>query len=193
MNVEIPAKGHANLDSFPFRYGFYFNNDSTIELTNVKNRRVLDKGRYSVDAYFKNPENNKSERGHFIILASKRNRIVTVWRLGGEYGTEMKLSETLRTARERGDIDSNDMIKMHTKKVRTHIDLIAYLSSKLSNNEIEKIEKKTEKQVEALSKALAKVSAERDELKQQNIKHPEGITNSLMVDLKYFQLKLFLE
>ena len=69
MNVEIPAKGHANLDSFTFRYGFYFNNDSTIELTNVKNRRVLDKGRYSVDAYFKNPENNKSERGHFIIFS----------------------------------------------------------------------------------------------------------------------------
>jgi hypothetical protein len=180
MNVRVQAKGHANLDSFPFRFGFYFNKDSTIELTNVKNRGSLSNdNRYPVDANFINPKNNKLEKGRFILLADKENTIITVWRLGGESKTEMLLSETLRIAREKGDIDSDDMITMYNKKVRGHYDLIKYLSEKLSAEEVVKIEEDTDARVERISHALAKLAAENDELKQQNIKHPEGITNSL--------------
>ena len=56
MKVRIQKKGHANLDSLPFRYGITFNEDTFLELVNVTNRSDEKEGRYHIDAYFLHPK-----------------------------------------------------------------------------------------------------------------------------------------
>ena len=59
--VKILHGRHANLDSFPLRYGFSFSVDSTIELTYNDSTLKPDKtfkDRYNIIADFKNPKNS---------------------------------------------------------------------------------------------------------------------------------------
>ena len=37
IEIHVDPRGHANLDSLPFRYGFYFTAKSTIKLSNCNN------------------------------------------------------------------------------------------------------------------------------------------------------------
>ena len=50
MIVKVQGNGHANLDSFPFRYGFTYSTTERLELTNVKNKSEVVDNRYHVDA-----------------------------------------------------------------------------------------------------------------------------------------------
>ena len=54
MIVKVQGNGHANLDSFPFRYGFTYGATERLELTNVRNKSEVVDNRYHVDASFKN-------------------------------------------------------------------------------------------------------------------------------------------
>ena len=68
MKSKIQNNGHANLDSFPFRYGFTYSETTYIELINMRNKSTIVDNRYHIDADFINPSTNKEETGHFVLL-----------------------------------------------------------------------------------------------------------------------------
>ena len=176
MIVKVQGNGHANLDSFPFRYGFTYSTTERLELTNVKNKSEVVDNRYHVDASFKNPETNKTEKGHFVLLNDNESTVVTVWGFGMDNKDETRLSETLRSARVRGKITTNDMMVMHSQKIRSLDEFIDYLADKLSDTEVALINEDANKKVENLSKALSKLHQEKQSL-QSDIDKKESEVN----------------
>jgi len=181
MMVKVQNNGHANLDSFPFRYGFTYDVTKRLELSNVRNKSEVINSRYHIDASFKNPQTNKTEKGHFVLLDDRESTVVTVWGVGMNDKEETRLSETLRSARIRGKITTDDMIKMHSQKTRSLDEFIDYLADKLSNTEISLITKDANKKVENLSNALNKLSKEKQEL-HSNLKQQEEKMKSLFIE-----------
>ena len=117
--VNIIHKRHANLDSFPLRYGFSFSSDSTLELTYSDSSLKPDKtfkDRYNIVADFMNPNNNNTETGRFYLLNQHKNQsashdeVVTVIRTTGDTQTEHHLSAVIRSLRESGDISVAELI-----------------------------------------------------------------------------------
>jgi len=178
MMVKVQNNGHANLDSFPFRYGFTYNVTERLELINVRNKSEVVDNRYHVDASFKNPETSKTEKGHFVLLDDRDSTVVTVWGVGMNDKEETRLSETLRSARVREKITTDDMIKMHRQKIRSLDEFIDYLADKLSNAEIALIAEDANNKVENLSNALNKLGKEKQEL-HSNMKKQKEIINEL--------------
>ena len=151
--VNVFQKRHANLDSFPLRYGFSFSRDSTLELTYSDSSRKPDKtfkDRYNLVADFQNPKNKKTEQGRFYLLNQHKNQsakydeVVTVIRTSADTQTEHHLSAVIRSLRESGDISVEELIEMHplylNGKVKKHSDLIKILVDKKSSNEISRIQ-----------------------------------------------------
>ena len=176
MIVKVQGNGHANLDSFPFRYGFTYNTTERLELTSVRNKSEVVDNRYHIDASFKNPETNKTEKGHFVLLNDNESTVVTVWGFGMDNKDETRLSETLRSARVRGKITTNDMMVMHSQKIRSLDEFIDYLADKLSDTEVALINEDANKKVENLSKALSKLHQEKQSL-QSDIDKKESEVN----------------
>jgi len=176
MKIKVQGNGHANLDSFPFRYGFTYGTTERLELVNVRNKSEIVDNRYHVDASFKHPETNKTEKGHFVLLNDNENTVITVWGFGMDNKDETRLSETLRSARIRGKITTDDMIEMHSKKIRSLDEFIDYLANKLSNTEVALITEDANKKVENLSKALNKLNQEK-QFMQSDIDKKESEVN----------------
>lgn len=161
--AKVRSNEHANLDSFPFRYGFSFDMNKSIELTNVRNEKA-DKDyrdRYHIDADFINPRSNKFEKCHFVLIRST-NKVVTLWGFGKSNQAEYVLSETIRTARELNKISVNDLISMHDQGLKTHYEFSEYLATKLSQEEVEKIKEATSLRIKNMSDALKKLADDRD-------------------------------
>jgi arsenate reductase-like glutaredoxin family protein len=178
MMVKVQNNGHANLDSFPFRYGFTYSETEKIELKNIVRKSDVIDNRYHIDAVFTNPNTSKAESGHFVLLDDGQNTVVTVWRIGLDNKDETRLSETLRSARVRGKITTGDMIKMHGLKISTLDEFIDYLANKISAKELEEITTDVNKRIEKLSNALRKLNEEKQEL-HSNMKQQKEIINEL--------------
>lgn len=170
MMAKVQNNGHANLDSFPFRYGYTYAETTKIELKNVVNKSDIFDNRYHVDAVFTNPDTGKVEKGHFVLLDDEHNTVVTVWRTGLDNKDETRLSETLRSARVHGKITTDDMIKMHDRKISTLDEFIDYLAKKISAKEVEVITEDANTRINKLSKALRKLSEEKQALQSQKEK-----------------------
>ena len=168
MKAKVQKNGHANLDSFPFRYGFTYDNTERLELTNVRNKGDIVDNRYHIDANFVNPNTDKTEQGHFVMLNDRENTVVTVWGANMDGKEETRLSETLRSARIRGKINTDDMVKMHSLKIRSLDEFIDYLAIKSSTKEIEVINSDANRRVEKLSKALGRLNEDKKSL-QSNL------------------------
>jgi len=165
--VKLESNRHANLDSFPFRYRFYSDKDIDIELTKIHpiDRKYIDKPkeRYGVSASFKLPNNPKALRGRFII-SKKDNCIITVIREGSAFNTERLLSDTLAQLRKSGDICVEDLFQMYDKKIKTHADVIRFLSDKIGSKKVNEAENLAKRKIENLANALKNKSEESDYL-----------------------------
>ena len=70
LNVYLKQDEHANLDSLPLRFGFYFSDNRVLELFNCENaKRLPDENseKYRVKASF-NGLDNKERTAIFILL-----------------------------------------------------------------------------------------------------------------------------
>ncbi|MDB9934029.1 cell division protein ZapB [Candidatus Thioglobus sp.] len=201
--VNIIHKRHANLDSFPLRYGFSFSSDSTLKLTYSDSSLKPDKtfkDRYNLIAEFKNPENNKLETGRFYLLNQHKNHsvshdeVVTVIRTTGDTQTEHHLSAVIRSLRESGDINVAELIELHPLyikgNIKKHGDLIKILVEKKSSDEILRIQNIVDNSVEKydelkleneqLMKDNRRLEEELDEYrKQEQIANTQGSTQTL--------------
>jgi len=161
MKVKIQKNGHANLDSLPFRYGVTFEEDTFLEIGNVTNRRDETEERYHVDAYFLHPKKRQKMKGHFVLMNDEHNTVVTVWRSNEDSLSETKLSETIRSARVRGKVLTEDLILMYERGLGTIDDFIDFLAEKMSKEEIEVFQKDAEEKIERLSNALSELAREK--------------------------------
>ena len=111
IRVHVDRRGHANLDSLPLRYGFSFETNSTIKLTNctnwsesnTKKRNGSAEIRYLVDAEFVKP-NGEKDYGRFVLAdhSFENPNLVSVWKHDGN--TERQLSDHLTKARKEGNL-----------------------------------------------------------------------------------------
>ena len=171
--VRLQSGGHANLDSFPFRYGFCAENDIEIELKEVRpidKEKIHDSDkRYGVFATFKLPDSQKSLRGKFILFKND-DCICTVIREGLLFRTESVLSETLKTLREDKHIVTQDLFEMYRDKIRTHSEVVKFLSNKIGEKKVVKAESVAREKIENLANALKNSRVEVDQ-KNDEIDH----------------------
>ncbi|MBA5249213.1 MAG: hypothetical protein FE834_06750 [Gammaproteobacteria bacterium] len=164
ITANLFFNGHANLDSFPFRFGYHSKKDTEIKLTDIEiiNDKVHDsENRYKVRAYFYLPNKNKRLRSTFVLLKSN-NSIVTVIKWSA-YGVEDKLLDVIREQREKGYITPDDIIEMHRQKIDNRMGVQQYLHDKIGNEKVEAIEAKCGKKVEYLTNALLKSNIRADQ------------------------------
>ena len=145
MTVFIAARGHANFDSLPLRFGIHFDRDQRVELYDIE--KLGDDPQYSdrfhVMAKFKHPLNKSmgEHSGHFVLGQRSGDMypaLITVWR--NDRDAEWRLSETVRKLREDNFITVDDLLKMHPLyvegKVNTSASLIQYLSKSRASEDI---------------------------------------------------------
>ena len=126
IRAKVKAKEHANLDSFPFRFGYSFPETSTLTITNcVEHKNTKNNqppGRCTYDGNFSLPGNSCVFHATFMLLKSDYT-IVTVIRKGPQFVTEDKLSNFLRDLRKQGRIDTNTLIEFYNRGVSSYMDL----------------------------------------------------------------------
>ena len=181
--VVIKYNEHANLDSFPLRYGFQFDKNTELEIycdpsTLNPDKNPKYKDRYNIIAKFKNPLNNRTERGVFFLINNQNNKfydndkVVTIIRYLDEAETEHHLSEVIKSLRISKDLTPYDLINLHpqymTRQLSTHSDLIRILAEKKSGEEILKIQSIADQAVQRYESQITKLNDELITLKTIN-------------------------
>ncbi len=176
--VLVRKKGHANLDSFPFRYGFTQTEDfhliiqynsKPIEQYKDKEKRLRIN-----DASFLNPTNvDESLQGTFVIL-EKNGKVITVIRK--DEGVERTLSKALKIFREYGYVKVSELIDYFhplyvNGDIKTHQDFKKYWVNKNSNDskkiaEMESSIAEAYKELDKLQKKLGKEQSEHKKTKK---------------------------
>ncbi|MDB9937993.1 hypothetical protein OAD78_02265 [Candidatus Thioglobus sp.] len=185
--VIIKMNEHANLDSFPLRYGFTFDKDTELEIhcdpsTLRPDKNPKYKDRYNIVAKFVNPSNNMPETGVFYLINNQDNKyfdndkVITIIRHLDEKETEHHLSEVIRSLRLSNDLSCQDLIKMHplymTRQLSTHGQLVKLLVHTKSAEEVLRIKSISDQAVEKFEKLNHEIDGLNDaiqELKDENI------------------------
>ena len=179
IKVIIKAKEHANLDSFPFRYGYSFENDSSLLITVTSNENSKDRDRIIVKGSFKLPNSKeKIHIGKFVIMKNS-NVLATVIRPNYDEGSEFNLSKTLRILREDGDIGTKTLIQMFDIGIKEHVEVVRFLSKQIGEEKFQKISSKLANQ-ENINDDLKR---ENRELKREN-KSEKEYSASLELKIK---------
>lgn len=113
--ADVVKHEHANMDSFPFRYGIHFQKTVQLDLFNCRNFKWQEKDkRFEVEANFVG-NNGVIESGFFIILYTNypNPKVKTVIRK--DIDTEYHLSALLRGLREEGNLTPEDLLNLHPK------------------------------------------------------------------------------
>jgi len=166
IQVRIQVNGHANLDSFPFRFGYSFPQETLLTIRDwerIRDEPVHDpNNRKVVKGSFTLPSDGREYRAKFVLLKDD-NTVVTVIRKDEFIQAEHKLSEYVRGFREEGHIGVPDIVEMHKQGIKTMKEVTFFLGKTLSNDKIEAVEQaaqlkinKIEQTVKTLADALVK-------------------------------------
>jgi len=167
ITVKVEKDGHANLDSFPYRYGFSGSKDFNLKLNYELKITQAGKGRINVKkAKFKNPETGNIEIGNFVL---ERNIVVTVIR--HDIKTESTISKVIRVLREHKYIIVDDLINYFhplylNGEIETHEDLRQYLKDYMSSDVPERISE-MESTIAQTVKELEEEKVAHDETKKE--------------------------
>lgn len=114
LNADLYANEHANMDSLPFRYGFQYPRDRTIELYKASDWEQQTNDRYKVTASFQDVRGNE-QRGTFILMKTQSPilKVVTIWR--NDQKNEFYLSELMTRLRKDKKITALDLIDLHPR------------------------------------------------------------------------------
>ena len=114
LNADLYANEHANMDSLPFRYGFQYPRDRTIELYKASDWEQQTNDRYKVTASFQDARGNE-QRGTFILMKTQSPilKVVTIWR--NDQKNEFYLSELMTRLRKDKKITALDLIDLHPR------------------------------------------------------------------------------
>ena len=175
--VNINHLEHANLDSFPLRYGFTFSENTQLEIlcdpsTLKPDKNPKYKNRYNIVAKFINPKNNLTERGVFYLINNQKNKnylndkVVTIIRYFDERETEHHLTEVIRALRDSRDITTEELIKIDS--FYQFLVLIKLLVEKKTAEEVLRIQAIADKAIEKFEK----------------LKHEIDNLNAVIIDLE---------
>jgi TPR repeat protein len=174
LKMPIRAKHHGNLDSLAFRFGYYFKQDTKLDLfdcSQIQDKYINDKHiKYGVRASFKLPHTDKTLQGVFILLRSDDN-FVTVMRGSSQssaFKAEHLLSETIRKLRENKYISADDNVEMYKNNVKTTVDVVRYLSEKIGSSKVQSAVSDAEEKINNLSEALLKSNKRADAAEEDN-------------------------
>jgi len=143
--VIVKKDRHANLDSFPFRYGFSEAQDYELSIQYSSKPIVQNSGpqqRLRINhAKFTNPITGKTEEGNFVLARDADEHhysVVTVIR--SDKNVDKSLSEVLKLFRKHKYVTVEDLISyfhpLYIKgKIKTHNDLKKYLIKLNSGNQ----------------------------------------------------------
>jgi hypothetical protein len=163
--VVVKKDQHANLDSFPFRYGFSENKDFKLSIVYDSKPKVQN-GRFGQrllinNAKFINPITGDSEEGNFVLVRDAEElhySVVTVIRT--DKRVDKTLSAALKLFRQHKYVTVDNLINyFHPRyiegKIKTHHDLKKYLiklnsDNKEQINEIESVLKDAYNEIEKL-------------------------------------------
>ncbi len=163
--VIVKKDRHANLDSFPFRYGFSEAHDYELSIQYSSKPIVQNSGpqqRLRINhVKFTNPITGKTEEGSFVLARDADEHhysVVTVIR--SDENVDKSLSEALKLFRKHKYVTVEDLISyfhpLYIKgKIKTHNDLKKYLIKLNSGNhqkinEIELVLKEAYSKIEDL-------------------------------------------
>jgi hypothetical protein len=113
FKVDVIAREHANLDSFPFRFGMHHHQNWSIVLFNCQDFEwQIHPKKFLVTASFSGND-GRAESGRFVIWDNGHTnpKVGTVWR--EDKDSEFLLSQYLRSAREDGRLSVNDLLELH--------------------------------------------------------------------------------
>ena len=179
ISVFLDSRGHANLDSFPLRYGIHYQYSKTLDLYDCSNWLKDEKfsDRHHVDAKFIGKD-DKEEYGHFVLAESQFDnmKIVTVWKHDME--VEYKLSNWLRFLREGNNISVHDLLEFHpyyANGTATSFEEIYKLLldrdvKKITNKKLENIANDFQKELKDKEKELSELLKIKSNLSKTNIK-----------------------
>ncbi|WP_443635343.1 hypothetical protein [Candidatus Njordibacter sp. Uisw_058] len=173
IQVLIKADGHANLDSFPFRFGYSFPQNAQLTIRDwepIRDETAHDPGRRKVIVgSFTLPNGSAEYKAKFVLLISD-NTVITVIRNDQWLQAEYKLSEYLRGFRVKGYMSASDNIDMYNQGIRTIADVTIFLSKIMSSDKIQAVEQAAqlkidqyEQQVQNLVGALSKSNKIKEE------------------------------
>jgi hypothetical protein len=116
IEIDVIAREHANMDSFPLRFGFYYPQNMTLEIYDIREKETQPNGRQKLKAKFLDPYGDEHE-GTFVLMPTWSNnlKLVTVWR--NDQDNEFYLSELMKRLRKAGRIDVNDLLDLHQRYI----------------------------------------------------------------------------
>jgi len=176
IRAKVKVGEHANLDAFPFRFGYSFPTESLLTISNCIVRKDTKKrqlpGRITYDGDFSLPGNSRVFHATFMLLESDHT-VVTVIRKGPQFDTEDKLSDFLRDLRKQGKIDTNTLIEFYNRGVSSYMELfnsLREIDRQKTNDAAEAKHEGTLKQAYGLVSlnALRATSAEEERNKAQS-------------------------
>ena len=173
VKVLVQANKHANLDSLALRYGFYFSEDTLLDVKiRSRGKTSTRPGRQVYFVEFENPELDQLEQGEAVISDHLENGhpvLISIWR--HDVDTEHYLSSVIKDLRESGDISSAWLKSMHryyrSGQLSTHSDLLRHLVASNTVAVAEEIQQKADSAVQKAEQERAKAIAELDEYKAQ--------------------------
>ena len=114
IKVYVKQDEHANQDSLPLRFGFFFPENKVLELFDCKEQSTDNNEdkvgiKYRLKASFKDVDENEHS-ATFIILDNSRNYpiVKTLWM--NDFYAEDKLSEYLKSLRKKNEINPDFLV-----------------------------------------------------------------------------------
>ena len=186
--VDVVKHEHANMDSFPFRYGIHFERTTRLDLFNCKNYEWQEfEVKFKVEANFVG-KNGVIEKGIFIIMYTDfpNPKVVTVIREGIE--TEIHLSSLLKSLRKANTITPQKLMDLHPLYIAGEANTFEKLAARLysgnnkttiANDELETIKMEAKRQAEEdYKKTLLELEKENERIRNIANKAIKGMSEA---------------
>ncbi|CAM3031207.1 sulfatase [Vibrio rarus] len=175
ISVLVKHQEHCNIDSFPLRFGFTFDEDMEctllLESQARQDHRYEDRSVY--DGVLIHPETDERFYGTFVVADNNSsNVLITAWR--NDIDTEYYLSAVMKMLRKSGALTTQELLNFHPryqdKQLNSHADLVLALSENKSSREVSRIQQNA-------SKAVMDAQSRIHELELRNQKLEMEVTN----------------
>ena len=154
IKIYIKADEHANLDSLPFRYGFYYPKNAVVDVSECQDWQRCPESsdgksekKFRVKGSLVSPDGVKVS-GQLILVdnRSQHLKLVSIWPMDNP--TENNLSDRLRYLREKGKLTPERTIRLYPYyrdgKANTVDDLLAAFTEVFSEENLDSDELKSE-------------------------------------------------
>jgi hypothetical protein len=190
MEVFVPKNEHANLDSFPLRFGVHWNSDVTLKLNNAK----------AVDQWV-NKKNGKSEKKIIADFETEHGEQIGVtfilintghpnWKVKTVYNSEEReynqLSDLIKTFRKAELVSSEQLLEYYprykTGEFRSPTALYEELIKQVKGTAFEDMERRYKAIIEGDAETIDQLTEENEQLARENTELKEKELKRMEMD-----------